>query len=83
MNKTLVDQVRECLRPNGMYLVPDDPDEAIATKRGGRIYLTETADGLETKIVRRDGKTIKDVRPADHPGKLALAIRVLNFRARA
>lgn len=83
MRETLVDQVQEFLRPYGMFLMPAAPGEAIATKRGGRIYLAQTSEGLQTKIVRRDGRTVTDVRPVDDPGKLALAVRALVFRSRA
>ncbi len=68
---------------NGGFLIPDGPDGVIATKRGGRIYLTETAEGLRTEIVRSDGKTINDTRPLDEPSRLAIAIRALTFRAKA
>jgi hypothetical protein len=83
VRETLVDQVQEFLRPYGMFLMPATPGEAIGTKRGGRVYLTQTPEGLQTKIVRRDGRTVTDVRPADDPGKLALAVRALVFRSRA
>ena len=83
MQETLVDQVQDFLRPYGMFLVPAVPGDGIATKRGGRVYLAQTPEGLQTKIVRRDGRTITDVRPVDHPGKLALAVRALVFRSRA
>lgn len=83
MQDTLIDQVQEFLRPYGMFLLPDGPEEAITTKRGGRVYLTQTQEGLHTTIVRRDGRTFTDVRPIDHPGKLAIAVRALVFRSRA
>lgn len=83
MQETLVEEVVDFLRPYGMFLMPEAPGDAIATKRGGLVYLTQTPDGLRTKIVRRDGRTITDLRPVDHPGKLALAVRALVFRSRA
>jgi hypothetical protein len=83
MQDTLVEQIREFLRPYGMFLVPDGPAESIPTKRGGQVYLTETQQALHTRIVRRDGTTFTDERPLDDPGKLAIAVRALVFRARA
>jgi hypothetical protein len=83
VQETLVDQVREFLRPYGMFRLADGADSAITTKRGGHVYLTQTAEGLRTRIVRRDGTTVTDVRPVDHPGKLAIAVRALVFRSRA
>jgi hypothetical protein len=79
----LVDQVQDFLRPYGMFSMPEVAGDGIATKHGGRIYLTHTPEGLQTKIIRRDGQTITAVRPIDHPGKLAVAVRALVFRSRA
>jgi hypothetical protein len=46
MQETLVDQVQDFLQPYGMFLMPAVPGDAIATKRGGRVYLTQTPEGF-------------------------------------
>lgn len=83
MQGTLTRQIHDYLRPFGMFQIPDHPEEAITTKRGGFIYLDEREDGFATRIVRRDGSVLEDLRPAADAGELAIAIRSLVFRARA
>ncbi|GAA4102539.1 hypothetical protein [Nonomuraea soli] len=83
MQGTLTRQVEEYLRPFGMFQLPETPGQAITTKRGGHIYLDEREGEFTTRIVRRDGSTLEDVRPVAEPGELAIAIRALVFKARA
>ncbi|MGP3916539.1 hypothetical protein [Nonomuraea sp. 10N515B] len=83
MRGTLTRQVEEYLRPYGMFQLPDTPGQAITTKRGGTIYLDERDGAFSTRIVRRDGSAVEDVRPVADPGELAIAIRSLAFKARA
>jgi hypothetical protein len=57
VHETLVHQIREFLRPHGMFPLTDGADDSITTKHGGHVLLSQTAEGLRTEIVRRDGTT--------------------------